>query len=353
MRPSDASLVSVIVPAFNREDVVLDTLNSVVAQTYRPIELIVIDDGSTDHTVSVVREFIDKQAPTSEFHARLIAQSKGTANRARNAGLQEARGEYLIFLDSDDILSANALKSQVECLKSEPRKTAVYSKWFFFYLHDNGITLYEGLGELSSRDPLDAWLRDWFAPPVSILWRKADVTAIGGWDESVRADGDDAELMMRFFLNGGALKHNAETCVFYRQHRDPSRSLASSRLKSDFESRYSVIAKVRQELERRGNVERYKEALALRLSRLADRSALPHPELANRCIAEARSLSGSNRLPKVFRHQVLVELLGITRKQRYFQAIRNFVGIERKAIMALGGRKIRENLQISDLVHYC
>lgn len=107
-RNTDNALVSVIIPTCNRARLVTDALHSVRAQTYRPIECIVVDDGSTDDTVEVVKDW--KRAHNSDqFSVRLLRQENLGAPAARNYGMEEAGGEYILFLDSDDRLTDRAI----------------------------------------------------------------------------------------------------------------------------------------------------------------------------------------------------------------------------------------------------
>ncbi len=99
-------MVSVIMPAFNRKKTVLDAVNSVLEQTYRNIELIVVDDGSTDGTAEVLSKIDD-----SRF--KYVYQENAGACAARNRGIELARGEYIAFHDSDDIWHKDKIKKQI------------------------------------------------------------------------------------------------------------------------------------------------------------------------------------------------------------------------------------------------
>ena len=102
-------LVSVILPAFNAERFIAEAIQSVLAQTYEPIETIIVDDGSTDGTTKVAGEFGEK--------VRVISQKNSGAGAARNRGIREARGEYIAFLDADDLWFSDKLKRQISLLE--------------------------------------------------------------------------------------------------------------------------------------------------------------------------------------------------------------------------------------------
>lgn len=106
-------LVSVIIPAYNAETFLQETISSVKAQTYTNWEIIVVNDGSTDHTA----ELAAKEAGPN---IKVIGQRNAGVSAARNKGLSVATGEYVVFLDADDILTPRFIESRVEGLREEP-----------------------------------------------------------------------------------------------------------------------------------------------------------------------------------------------------------------------------------------
>ena len=106
-------LVSVIIPAYNRADSVGAAIQSVIDQKYRPLEVIVIDDGSTDSTRKVVCPFLQEN---DELSISYYYQSNGGVSAARNTGINKSKGKYISFLDSDDILLPNKIAHQVDIL---------------------------------------------------------------------------------------------------------------------------------------------------------------------------------------------------------------------------------------------
>ena len=113
-------MISVIIPNYNNDKFIGDCLDSVLAQTYTDIEIIVVDDGSSDNSVAVIRKYCE-----SNNNIKLICQKNLNAAIARNRGLSEAKGEFVMFLDSDDFLEKNALENLLNSLKSENADLAI------------------------------------------------------------------------------------------------------------------------------------------------------------------------------------------------------------------------------------
>ena len=109
---ADHDLVSVIIPTFNRESTLKDSINSVLNQTYKDIEVILVDDGSTDNTKQIVSEINDERL-------KYYYKENAGACAARNDGVKFARGKYIAFHDSDDIWHASKLEKQVKKIKEE------------------------------------------------------------------------------------------------------------------------------------------------------------------------------------------------------------------------------------------
>jgi len=111
--PGDRPTVSVVIPAYNAEGFIAETLDSVLAQTFQDYEVVVVDDGSVDDTRGVVESY-------DEPRFRYIRQENGGASRARNRGIASSSGEFIAFLDSDDLWVPEKLERQVEVFRRNP-----------------------------------------------------------------------------------------------------------------------------------------------------------------------------------------------------------------------------------------
>ncbi|MCX5632669.1 MAG: glycosyltransferase family A protein [Phycisphaerae bacterium] len=111
--------VSIIIPTYNRCDLLLQTINSVLAQDSRDFEILVIDDGSTDHTGQTVAEIKDNRI-------KYFPKNNGGRSSARNFGLKKAQGQFICFLDSDDLWPGNFLRTMTSRLQKNPQYGAAY-----------------------------------------------------------------------------------------------------------------------------------------------------------------------------------------------------------------------------------
>ena len=125
-----SALISVIIPVYNRERYLAETIESVLSQTYRPIEIVVIDDGSTDKTADVANRF--SQA------VRYFFQPNSGCGAALNTGVEKAGGDYLSFLGSDDLWTENKLTLQMKILTSDPETDLVFGHITHFHSPDLG-----------------------------------------------------------------------------------------------------------------------------------------------------------------------------------------------------------------------
>ena len=107
-------LVSIVMPAYNSEKTIIKSIKSILDQSYHNWELLVVDDGSTDKTEKIVLDYIKK-----DKRIKLIKNSGKGVSSARNAGIDKSEGEYICFLDSDDLYSENVLKNRVKFIFPE------------------------------------------------------------------------------------------------------------------------------------------------------------------------------------------------------------------------------------------
>jgi len=160
-------LVTVIVPVYNGERFLRQALESIVAQTYTPLELIVVDDGSTDATGAIAQAY----APL-----RYVRQPNQGNGSAKNTGLAAAGGEFIAFLDADDLWPPDKLSAQVETLQQNPQAGLTTGRMIFFF--EPGIERPAWVPAYFLTDPQPAFL------PSGLLIRRTTFGRVGLFDPS-------------------------------------------------------------------------------------------------------------------------------------------------------------------------
>ncbi len=219
-----AAKVSVVIPAYNAERYIAQTLRSVFEQTYAPYEVIVVDDGSTDGTGRVVAQMGDR--------VRYERQANQGASAARNRGVELAQGEWIAFLDADDAWYPNRLEVQLDYAASNPQVGFIYSD---FALVDEGGRVLEKdalrkrwEAERSKRNPkLDltvlAFYDQPFPYPSTVLMAKELLVKAGGFNLSFRANyHEDFEAFARV-ARLSPPHFIAQSLVKYRRPAKPPR----------------------------------------------------------------------------------------------------------------------------------
>jgi glycosyltransferase involved in cell wall biosynthesis len=212
-------LVSAVIPAYNASKYIAESVRSVLAQTYSELELIVIDDGSTDDTAEVARAAFGDD-PRAQLHSFENVGLPG----ARTRGLALAKGEFLAQLDADDHWLPEKVAKQVAALEDEP--TTVCVGCLMRYIGEDGHLLRGPWGAIptTGEDPRDprsqALIRDALLlpfPPSAIVYRTEILREVGGWDASLRIYGEDFDLLARI-AQRGSIGIVPEPLAEYRLH---------------------------------------------------------------------------------------------------------------------------------------
>lgn len=200
--------VSVIIPAYNCGRYICEAVESVLVSNSGLWEVIVIDDGSTDETPTLLTPFLDR--------IRFVRQSNRGVSAARNRGLDMAKGEFVVFLDADDYLLHGKISAQLAAFDALPGLGIVHSGWR--YVSEAGDPLGDRTPWLEHRElDLKTWLL-W--KPVflgAMMLRRDEVIRAGGFDTSLK-QAEDLDLVLRMCLNGCQCAWLHDTTVCYRQH---------------------------------------------------------------------------------------------------------------------------------------
>jgi glycosyltransferase involved in cell wall biosynthesis len=200
--------VSVVIPTYNHGRYVLQTLKSVFAQTFRDREIIVVNDGSPDDTAARLEPLV------KDGRIRYVEQANMGQGAARNRGLQESRGEYIAFLDDDDLWPPDKLAWQVQFLDAQPDTVLVYGD--HVRLDENGLSSHEPSHAPSGRVYSAFRHRNWIHSPGQTLIRARALHAVGGFDARIWGS-DDWEMYLRLSRRG-AFQHVPWVALHYRVH---------------------------------------------------------------------------------------------------------------------------------------
>ncbi|SHI12100.1 Glycosyl transferase family 2 [Clostridium collagenovorans DSM 3089] len=198
-------LVSIIIPSFNGEKFITQTIDNCINQDYKNIEIIVIDDGSTDNTKQILTPYIDKNL------INYIYQSNKGLPGARNTGLNVATGEFVQFLDADDLLDKNKIFSQVMYLNNNPNIFGVYCKSKYF---KNSINEIFQVLDIHYDDNMYKKLLDVnFFTVHSILIRNTEFR----FDETLKSL-EDWDFWLTLTYNNKLINYIDESCCYVRVH---------------------------------------------------------------------------------------------------------------------------------------
>ena len=206
-------LISVIIPAYNAEEFIAETLDSVLIQNYRPIEVIIINDGSTDRTAEIIKDYQliknSKFYNSDEINLVYIFQENAGQSKARNAGIRAAKGKYIAFLDADDLWTPIKLERQMKYLESNSEISLVFGDMMIFdkegILVDSAFKKY-GYPECDKNgrvlNAFENLLDQNFISVGTVLLKKNCLEVSGYFDESIRY-AEDYDLWLRITLKFG------------------------------------------------------------------------------------------------------------------------------------------------------
>jgi glycosyltransferase involved in cell wall biosynthesis len=238
-------LVSVIIPTYNRANLIRETLDSVYEQHYRPIEIIVVDDGSKDNTEIVVRRWSEQLSDGSLTVMYHQQENQGVAS-ARNRGFKESQGAYVQFLDSDDKLHSKKLSTQVQNLQSHPTARYVYCLTSYF---GKGSDESKKMGYDISKHGLQRALVDHPYQTSSALYERSLVCQAGPFGKNL-APVDDWEFAIRAYIVArGSLVYQKET---YNHQRDTAHDRLTGQGRTFHEGRLRAMCHNKKVLEHTG-----------------------------------------------------------------------------------------------------
>jgi glycosyltransferase involved in cell wall biosynthesis len=203
--------VAVVIPCWNAEKFISRAIQSVFDQHLPEVEVIAIDDGSTDGTLQIIRSYAHQIRWETGRHRGAAA--------ARNRGLSLVTSDYVLFLDADDYLDPQSLLYWVD---SAENADVVFGPFAFEWDGERNSRSGEWRGRSTREEIIEDWLTMHFTATCAVLWRTSFIRSIGGWNESIKRM-DDGELSLRALIDGARVANCKKGLGIYTQHDSTAR----------------------------------------------------------------------------------------------------------------------------------
>ena len=211
--------VSVIIPCFNAEKWIAEAIDSCLRQTYAHVEIIVIDDCSTDKSIEIIKSYGDK------IKWEQLTENKG-GSYARNKGFALSQGEYIQFLDADDFILPQKIERQTHFLE-QTGADAVYGDWRFQGHQSDGVIFLDEIEKPGKQtDILESLLENWWTAVASLFYTRSAVEKSGGWDETLSA-AQDRDFFISVVMSGAKILYQPGCYSIYRRYGNVTVSTAS------------------------------------------------------------------------------------------------------------------------------
>jgi len=228
------SQVSVVVPSYNSAAYLPDAIDSALNQTIAPLEVIVVDDGSTDETAQVLERY--------QGRIRAVFQENRGPAAARNRGIAEARGGLIAFLDADDVWLPEKLEKQLCCLEEHPQAALVHSQLYYWDTEtgEKSTRRHHRRHEYAGRCYHRLFLKPSVLPSTMIV-RQECLAEVGGFDERIRrASAEDYDLCLRI-ARQYEFAFVDEPLILYRRHASNS---TKTQILANYEDNLFVVRKL-------------------------------------------------------------------------------------------------------------
>jgi glycosyltransferase involved in cell wall biosynthesis len=207
------TLVSILIPAYNADRWLADTIRSALGQTWKNKEIVIVDDGSTDRTLSIARQFASPSL-------RVVTQPNQGAAAARNRALSLSQGGYIQWLDADDLLAPDKIQKQMEARRPEDTERTLLSASWGSFRHRSDRAKFTATALWTDLSPAE-WLmrkigQNLYMQTSTWLVSRTLTEAAGPWDTRLIGD-DDGEYFCRVLLASDYIRFVPQARVFYRQ----------------------------------------------------------------------------------------------------------------------------------------
>ena len=310
--------VSIIIPLYNSEAYIAQTIDSCLGQTHRDIEIIVVENGSTDKSYQIVKSIDDKRLSVFQI-------LKSNAAAARNYGYHKATGTYIIFLDSDDVMASNKIELQLKAISAKPKGWVACCAWAKFKTNTKEAVI-SPQKVWAIQNPIDWCLQSWMGEGMMIpgcwLIPKPIIDKAGLWDERLSLH-DDGEFMCRVLLASKGNVFVENTLVYYRQQ---SNSLSRDHTsKKAAESALLVYKSYQQQILKFQDSKLTRRALARNFSRFVYEYYPAHAQLIKEAYREINELGVKPPLVGSPSFKLIQRIVGFKLAMRLTSIKRNLI----------------------------
>jgi hypothetical protein len=313
---------AVVIPCWNAQEWIARAVQSALDQDYGDLEIIVVDDGSTDGSLDIIRSFGDR--------IRWLATPNRGGCAARNSGSRIAKADYLCFLDADDYLAPAHIRDMAAQTADTPDLVIAKQRLEM----SQGRLLTRTLPFRPDYTPSDyarCWLAGDNAQTASILWRRAFLERIGGWNETMPRL-QDIELAVRAFLANPQIRLSPSSGAVFFQH-DGARRVSQQHSRTVQEVSHSYLADLSQQLASQPADVRY--ALGIRCYRLAgDAYRNGVMDIGDAHLRLARACGVTGHIGSA-RHRILAALFGYRGQVRIVKHVKSVITILRRTVKNL------------------
>ncbi|MET4083632.1 teichuronic acid biosynthesis glycosyltransferase TuaG [Pedobacter sp. UYP30] len=213
----DKDLISIIMPAYNAAQFITQSIKSVINQTYKNWELIIVDDGSADKTAEIIKAFSN-----SDIRIKYFYQKNGKQGKARNLGIKNSIGNYIAFLDADDTWTSDKLAVQHEILSKNENIDLIFSQGYNLK-NDEISNLNVTIKALWNINNIDEFIKHNQIPILSVLVKKKAIESVNYFNETKNIqNAEDYHLWLKLIIANYTFKSIEDRLFYYRIHTNQS-----------------------------------------------------------------------------------------------------------------------------------
>lgn len=227
MKKNINPLVSILIPTFNSSRFISETINSVLAQTYKPLEIVVVDDGSSDNTIDILESY-------TSSGIKIYNQANSGAAKARNKAFDLSNGEYILYLDADDLICPEHIENLMFSLMGQKSDAIAFSQWDRFYSNYREAS-FPNRPTNKNQSGIEWLLSDWESVNMQqcgmFMIPRTHIINLGGWVPKLsKGPIDDFEFFARTISASSMMVFAPKAKLFYRSGLPGSLSRRNSRI---------------------------------------------------------------------------------------------------------------------------